>query len=196
MRTDHTMQGYDQPPGWGNGTPPRRARRGAGACCIRRGFSLVELASVVFVMTVIGAIAFPRFARAHAGHGVDLFEARLRADLRLAQAEARSRGTAVAIKFDARSETYTIASQRSLDGGTVDVSASPYRLDLAAIDAATSVTWSFDGYGGFDGGWLQVVRGGSLTTFAVRYTSGAPVQVVRVDSEAVADQVVARPVVQ
>ena len=101
-----------------------------------RGFSLLELVMVVGIISVMAAIAVPRFALAHHRYRADLTARRIRADLEYARTVARRNSSLQAVWFEAATDSYTLPGLASMDRPTGDytvvLSDSPYRTDLAS----------------------------------------------------------------
>ena len=126
-------------------TPRSAHRRTAG------GFSLLELVLVVAILTVIGAIAMPRYADAAARYRADLAARRVAADLAMVQAAAYEAGASRSVLFDPVNETYSIAGIDDLRSAEttyrVRLDRSPYEVDLTSADFAGAKTITFNGHG-------------------------------------------------
>lgn len=161
----------------------------------RKGFSLVELTVVLVVLAMVGAIAFPRWAAAQANYQLQHARQRLERDLLLVQASARAAGADRRVLFNLAANTYELEGVGgSLDGvAVVALDEEPFGAQLIGLTGDDAGAWTFDGYGAFAGGSLTLRVAGVDRVLAVRYTSGAPVQVVLAPSLVQVDDVVARP---
>jgi type II secretion system protein H len=100
------------------------------------GFSLLELVLVVAIISVMAAIATPRFGAAHARYRVDLAARRIAADIAYAQMVARRNSTRQEIIFDIASDSYTLPGVADIDRPVtdyaVDLADTKYRVDLVS----------------------------------------------------------------
>jgi len=149
---------------------------------VRRGFSLVELMMVAAIISVMAAIAAPRYASALASYRADAAARRIVADLALAQGRAKAQSTTLTVDFDPPAGKYAITGMadpdRPASAYTVDLRAEPYRaaLDQAAFGQGTKV--NFDGYGIPNKGGTIILHVGSYSkTITVDvYTGAAKIQ--------------------
>lgn len=127
-----------------------------------RAFSLVELTVVLVLIGVLAALAAPRFANASSHRRVESAAARVIADLRYAQQRARATSDNVSLNFRG-GNSYTLADKNTKVLQTVDLSAEPFGVQIAAeIDRAeTSLT--FNGFGQPDAGAKFILSSGSHT---------------------------------
>jgi prepilin-type N-terminal cleavage/methylation domain-containing protein len=142
----------------------------------RPGFTLLELVLVLGILTVLGAVAAPRFASAGARYRVDLAARRIAADLHLAQRAARSTGSATVLTFDTVNHRYQITGIDALDGSgsyQVDLAASPYQSTLSSAVFGSGSVLTFDGWGVPDvNGVLTLVAGAETRTVSLDHPSG------------------------
>ena len=144
------------------------------------GFSLVELVLVALIISVVAAIAVPRYANALARYRADAAARRVAADLQLARAEARSAGAARTLTFDVAAGALTINDVRPLNRGPgttyrVLFGDEPYRAVLVTPDFGGDPAVTFDGYGNPDsGGSVWVRSGNSQRRVALSATTGLP----------------------
>jgi prepilin-type N-terminal cleavage/methylation domain-containing protein len=112
------------------------------------GFTLIELLLVAALLSIIAAIAAPRYAASLTEYRVDSAARRLQADIAGARVAARAQSASVTIEFGPLD--YQIPSMPAVDAaGTykVDLNAGPYRLDGLSPDLGIDEFLRFDGYG-------------------------------------------------
>lgn len=133
------------------------------------GFSLVELVLAMVLVSIIAALAAPRYAVAVSRYRVEAAARRVAADLALAQSDARTASASRTVSFDPSTSTYRLIGRSSLDAPAanyvVSLSSAPYYSTLGTVSfggaGTTSVT--FNGYGVPDNAGTIVVRSGNLT---------------------------------
>lgn len=117
----------------------------------RRGFSLLELVLVTAILAIVSAIAIPRYGCAATRYQVDLAARRVAADLRQAQAHAKTTGASCTIVFSVATGSYCLMNVPSLDRSpgdyTVDLMAEPYRASLVSASFNTTSQVVFNGWG-------------------------------------------------
>ena len=137
----------------------------------RRGSSLVELALVVAIISILAAIASPRYGQAVANYRLRTVARRIVEDLKLARERARARGARQTVVFSPSANTYRIPSMPSPDGSpggyTVDLSDASGGATLVSADFSGDSAVVFDGYGVPDSGGVVVVRIGDMLTTVV-----------------------------
>jgi prepilin-type N-terminal cleavage/methylation domain-containing protein len=126
--------------------PPQEDRRAARS---RSAFTLVELAIVVMIMSVLVAVAVPTFFDSLLFHRVESAARRVKSDLELARKMARLTSSTRSVSFTG--SVYTLAAIKALDHPndvySVDLAAAPFELDTVNVDFNGSTSVSFDGYG-------------------------------------------------
>ena len=136
-----------------------------------RGFTLIDLVMVLSVITVVAAIAAPRYANALVRYRADAAARRITADIRLAQQTAKTTSSSRTITFDTTNHAYSIPNVRALDGQSmtyvVMLQEPPYLARLASVDMGGDVQLTFDGYGVPDSGGLITVQVGDATRTVV-----------------------------
>jgi prepilin-type N-terminal cleavage/methylation domain-containing protein len=115
------------------------------------GFSIVELALVLAIISVLAGIAAPRYARSLARYRADMAARRIAADLSLAQSRARSSSTSQAIVFDVTNNQYTIPGLANPDNRSqtyvVNLKDEPYLATIGTASFGGASTLTFNGYG-------------------------------------------------
>src|SRR5438105_11727467 len=108
----------------------------------RRAFSLLELLIVALVMSILAAVAAPKFYDSLLFHRVESAARRVKADLELARTQARLTSASQSITFS--NSTYSLANVKSMDkpnvGYSVDLTKQPYSLDSAAANFSNTAT--------------------------------------------------------
>jgi prepilin-type N-terminal cleavage/methylation domain-containing protein len=132
-----------------------------------RGFSLIELALVLAIVSVLAGIAAPRYARSLARYRADMAARRIAADLALAQSRARSTSSAQSIVFDVTNNQYTIPGMADPDnrsrGYVVNLSAEPYLATLGTVSFGGSGTLTLNGFGDPGSSGAIVLTSGDVT---------------------------------
>jgi Tfp pilus assembly protein FimT len=119
------------------------------AAARQRAFSIFELVIVCFIMSILAAVAGPKFYDSLLFHRVESAARRVKADLELARSQARLSSASQTITFV--NSVYTLANVKSLDKPNsvyvVDLKKDPFFLDSATANFSNLQTVTFDGYG-------------------------------------------------
>jgi prepilin-type N-terminal cleavage/methylation domain-containing protein len=117
----------------------------------RRGFTLVEIVMVAFVIAVIGGLAAPRVASALARQRADAAARRIVADLGLAQREAKAASADRTVAFEAGKECYTLNGVDHPDRPgapyLVELAGEPYGAALVSANFGGDAELTYNGYG-------------------------------------------------
>lgn len=129
----------------------------------QRGFTLVELLLIAIVLSVLAAIAAPRYAGALTHYRADSAARRIATDLDAARATSRAQSTTVTVTFSA--DGYTISHVQPFQTAvlgtyTVNLRQDPYGVKGIAADFGGGSSLSFDGYGQTSIGGTVTVRVG------------------------------------
>lgn len=134
----------------------------AGSPRVGRAFSLHELVIVLAIITVLGAIAVPRYSSAISRQRAESAAKRIAADLNMARQRAvhGSQGTTVTFTGSG----YVITGARHLDHWAqvyqVDLDADPYKARILAAEFGGDAVVKFDIHGSPDSGGAVVVSAG------------------------------------
>jgi prepilin-type N-terminal cleavage/methylation domain-containing protein len=144
-----------------------------------RGFTLIELVMVTAIVSVIAAVAIPRYGSSVANMRVQMAARKLAADVKMVQSQARAISATRKLEFVPASNRYRVPLMAGLDGAPnyeVDLAAAPYRASftLTFDGVGTLNTVNFDGYGAPNRGVaVQITAGGVSRTVHVNKVSGA-----------------------
>ncbi len=142
------------------------------------GFTIIELAAVLVIISIVAAIAVPRYNTALSRYRAQFAAQRIAADLELVQNDARAQSAAKQIDFDTINNKHTISDITDFDGKTgaytVDLSAAPYYADVTAVFMSSGQqSVIFDGHGLPNAtGFIVVVVGGFQHIINVYQDSG------------------------
>jgi Tfp pilus assembly protein FimT len=149
---------------------PDNRKQYGNATISEAGFSLFELILVTAIITVIGAIAAPRFGGAHARYRADLAAWRIATDIAYTQTVARRNSATQEIVFDTASDSYTLPGVKDIDypatDYTVNLSDTKYGVDLVSVSFENALAYistdcmSFSMWGGPQSGCPT--HGGSI----------------------------------
>ena len=144
------------------------------------GFSLVELVMVLSIISIMSAIAIPRWTAAMQRYQLQMAAQRIATDIALARSRANFGSAPVTITYNTTAGTYTIVGMNDPDhpanAYTVNLSAAPYKAALTSVSFGGASQLVFDGYGTpTQGGILVVTVGTSQQTVTVDSTSGRTV---------------------
>lgn len=141
-----------------------------------RGFTLVELVVVLVIVSIMTAIAAPRYANATSRYRAEMAARKVAADLALAQSRARIQSAAQTVRFDTVAQSYTLPTMVDADHPAstymVDLTQPPYRATVTlGLNSATAIV--FNGYGMPDcGGRIVLQSGGATKVVTVDASTG------------------------
>ncbi len=139
-------------------------------------FTFIELVAVMVIVTTLGAIALPRYARAVSHYRLTSSINRVVADINAVRSLAMATSKTQTITFNATTDTYTATGLASLEnnGATykANLTAEPYKTDISAVSFGASLqTVTFDTYGMPDNaGTVSLICGGVTKSVAVDAT--------------------------
>lgn len=144
-----------------------RAMRRSSQRRARPGFSLGELLIVVAIMSILAAVALPKWSTTLQKQRISAAASRIVADLSRAQSAAYGTSTPKTVTFSVSSGQYTISGITSLNKSTgtytVALTDDPYRCTLVSVWNQTGTqTLTFDGYGLPDKGGTIIVSANGL----------------------------------
>lgn len=129
---------------------------------------MIDLVLVVAIISVLGAIAVPRYLAAPSRYCAAAAGQRIVADLMLAQMVAKTSSAGQAVSFNVASNNYQLTGYAGPLGGpvqsnyTISLAADPYKATLVSANFNTTAQVTFDRFGQPDNGGTVVVQCGSL----------------------------------
>jgi prepilin-type N-terminal cleavage/methylation domain-containing protein len=130
----------------------------------RSAFSMAELVCVIVILSIMTAIAVPRFSGALARQRVEAAARRIVADLALARRHAKTSSAPRKVKFELALGEYQLSDLPHPDHPglvyKVFLTEEPYGASLVSADFGGDVTIVFDMYGMPGSGGSVVIRVG------------------------------------
>lgn len=140
----------------------RVAHRESGEVNRRGAFSMVELVLIITVVSIMAAIAAPRYADFMAQQRLTAAGNRIRADLGLAQRQARFTSASLTVSFNVASDSYGMAGVPDPDhpqqNYVVQMDESPYEVTIVSANFGGDAKVIFDGYGVPDSSGSVVIQ--------------------------------------
>lgn len=142
-----------------------------------KGFSLVELALVLVLLSVLTAIAAPRYSSSANNYRVNMAARKVAADLGSARADAWNRGVHRTVTFTTAALQYTLTGVADMNHTAADtvvsLKTSPYSLTQLAANFGGLSSVIFDAYGmPNNGGTVTVTSGTASQTVTLNGTTG------------------------
>ena len=143
----------------------------------RSAFSLAELICVIVIISIITAIAAPRFSNSLALQHIEAAGRRIVVDLAFAQRQAKSSNASQTVRFDPAAGTYLLIGMPHPDHAAreygVSLQEEPYRATLVSADFGGDQEIVFDVFGVPDSGGSVVIRvGNHVRTIVVDADTG------------------------
>ena len=142
-----------------------------------RAFSLIELVLVIAIISVMAAVALPRFAAAAWRQRADSAARRIVADLDYARTRAAARSATVTVTFNDKLHAYTLTGvpdiDRPADIYTVTLGDEPYRASIVSVNIDGGKQVDFDGFGRpAAGGSVVIAAGQAQRTVTIDPSTG------------------------
>jgi prepilin-type N-terminal cleavage/methylation domain-containing protein len=138
-------------------------------------FTLIELVLVMAIITILSAIAVPRYVGAQQRYRADAAAQRIVADLAMARSRANTTSTSQTVIFTVASSQYQMPGVADLKNEgtnyTVSLGAAPYQATLVSVDFGGTSQVTFDGYGVPNCGGTVVIQAGDVERTIVLDTS-------------------------
>jgi prepilin-type N-terminal cleavage/methylation domain-containing protein len=131
------------------------------------GFSLIELVLVMTIISILAAIAVPKYAGALARYHADAAARRVVSDLEYARQLAQTSSATVSVELEIDSDMVHLVGVSNLDNASGDwrteLNNRPYNSDLVSVDFGGDAIVIFNGFGDPDSGGTAVVTAGSVS---------------------------------
>ena len=145
---------------------------------IPSAFSLLEVVLVVAIISILVAIAVPKFAGQATRHRCELAANKVALDLKLLKTSAEASGSALKMSFDTKTHQVTSDDLTAIDPHhskfVTDLSERPYLAKIQKVDFGGDAEVVFTGWGLPDtGGQIVLQVGTELKTVTLDASSGA-----------------------
>ncbi len=142
-------------------------------------FTLAEITVVILIISLLGAVAMPRYALALARYRVAMLQQRIISDLTLAQAVAKTSSAGQSVSFSVASNNYQLTGYAGPLGGTaqstytVSLASDPYQATLISANFNSTTQLTYDRFGQpASGGTIVVQVGAYQKTITVDPNTG------------------------
>ncbi|MBT3201554.1 MAG: type II transport protein [Phycisphaerales bacterium] len=147
----------------------------------RGGFTMLELAIVIAIAAILGAVAVPRYAKSNQRYQAELTARKIVADIAYARRRACISSGSQAVNFDLGAQQYQLPGvkglRKSADDYTVMLTESPYNAKIISANFNGDSEVIFDPYGVPDSGGTIVVGVGDYTKTIVLNPDSARAEV-------------------
>ena len=142
-----------------------------------KAFTLLELVVVITIITILSAMAVPRFAASLNVQRAAAAAERVAQDLQYAQQFARQHAAAVTIRFAPAANRYTLEGVPDLNHPEslfiTDLATPPLQAELRGVTLTTGTTLTYNGFGlTTSKGSIAVACGAVLRTVVVAPPDG------------------------
>jgi prepilin-type N-terminal cleavage/methylation domain-containing protein len=131
----------------------------------RPGFSLIEALVVLIIISLLAAIAAPRYAQFVARQHVEAAARRIATDLDWARRTAHSVSASRTVTFDGVTHSYSMAGMKNPNhpgvAYRVELGKDPYRTRIVGASFGGDASIVFNGYGAPDSGGSVVIAVGA-----------------------------------
>ena len=147
----------------------------------RRGFTMLELVTVIAIVAILGAVAVPRYSKSHQRYQTELAARKIVADIAYARRRACISSGSQSVSFDLGAQQYQLPGVKGLrkaeDDYTVLLTEAPYNAQIISADFNGDSEVIFDAYGVPDSGGTIVVGVGDYTKTIVLNPDSAKAEV-------------------
>ncbi len=141
-------------------------------CLVRRrraswsAFSLIELILVITIISIMAAIAVPRYSSAQSRYRADAAARRVVAEFEFAREHARTTSTSVTVRIRPSNDIVVLYNIQDPDDPSIAhtrtfLAYAPYHADIISADFGGDLLIVFDGFGMPDSGGSLVLSSGS-----------------------------------
>lgn len=132
----------------------------------RAAFTLLEIVVVLAIVSILAAIAIPRFANSIATQRVESAARRIAADIEFAARRAAQMSSQVKVRFHADTNSYDLKNVDDPDRPgnvyAVYLALPPYRARIDSVDFDGTTKLVFDGYGRPNRGGTVIISVGDF----------------------------------
>lgn len=159
-------------------TRPAGYRTCSGCGSPAPAYTLFEVLIVTLIISIMAAVALPRYANSLGRYRAESAARRVAADLNLARAKAKSASSTRNITFNMAAGMYTLSGVRDMDRSadpyTVNLAGAPYYVSITYADFGGAPQAQFDMYGtALWGGTVKVRTGDYERTVSLLKSDGS-----------------------